>query len=76
MAQQKQIRLGTLRFHPWPRSVRQGSGVAVSCELWCRSQTRLGSSTAMAGRRPGAVALIQPPAWEPPYAVGVAVKRQ
>ena len=27
-------------------------------------------------RRPAATALIQPIAWEPPYAVGVALKRQ
>ena len=27
-------------------------------------------------RRPGAVALIQPLAWEPPYAVGAALKKQ
>ena len=26
--------------------------------------------------RPAAVALIRPPAWEPPYAVGVALNRQ
>ena len=52
----------------------RGSGVAVSCGighkdgsdpmllwLWCR---------------PAAVALIQPLAWEPPHAVGVALKRK
>ena len=26
--------------------------------------------------RPAAVALIQPPAWEPPYATGAALKRK
>ena len=52
----------------------EGSSVAESCGvgrshgsdpellwLWCR---------------PAAVALIRPLAWEPPYAVGVALKRQ
>ena len=28
------------------------------------------------GRRPAAVAPIQPLAWEPPYATGMALKRQ
>ena len=37
-------------------------------ELWCRSQTRLRSCVA--------VAPIRPLAWEPPYAVGTALKRQ
>ena len=44
-------------------------------ELWCRLQTRLGSRVAVAlalWRRPVATALIQPLAWEPPYAAGAA----
>ena len=35
-------------------------------ELWCRSQTWLGSQVAVA------VAPIRPLAWEPPYVAGVA----
>ena len=59
-------------FDLWCCSVGQGSGIAVSCgvghrcssdppllRLWCR---------------PEAEALIQPLAWEIPYAVGVALK--
>ena len=39
-------------------------------ELWCRSQTRLGSGVAVAAVQ------IQSLALEPPYAVVVALKRQ
>jgi len=44
------------------RSLASLSGLRIRCcpELWCRSQTR---------RRPAAIALIRPLAWEPPYAV-------
>ena len=38
-------------------------------ELWCRSQTQLGS------HRLAAVAPIRPLAWEPPYAAGVALEK-
>jgi len=38
-----------------------GLRIWCCCELWCR---------------PAAVALIQPLAWEPPYGVGMALKRQ
>ena len=46
------------------------------CELWCRSQTRLGSLLLWLWCRPAAAAPIGPLAWEPPYAVGAALKRQ
>ena len=36
----------------------------------------LGPHVAVAVVRPAAVALIRPLAWVPPYAVGVALKRQ
>ena len=45
-------------------------------ELWCRSQTWLGSGVAVAVGRPVAAAPIRPLAWEPPYAVGEALTRQ
>ena len=38
------------------------------CELWCNSQTQLGSCVA--------VAWIGPLAWELAYAMGVALKRK
>ena len=43
-------------------------------ELWCRLQTRLGS--VLLWRRLAGVALIQPLAWGPPYAMGVALKKK
>ena len=44
--------------------------------LWCRSQRQLGSHVAVAAARPAAAVLIHSLTWEPPYAVGVALKRQ
>ena len=65
-----------------PTSIHEGAGVipglAQSVKhlalpwLWCRSQTWLRSGAAVTM----AQALIRPLAWEPPYAVGVALKRQ
>ena len=61
-------------FHPWPRSVGQGSNIAVICSiggrcgpdpvllwLWCRLAP---------------VALVQPLPRELPYAIGMAIKRK
>ena len=49
-------------------------------ELWCTSQTWLRSGIAVVlvyvGRRLVATAPIRPLAWELPYALGVALKRQ
>ena len=59
-------------FNPWPRSVGEGSGIAVSCGVGCRS----GSNLALLWHRPVATALIQPLAWGLPYAVGAALKWQ
>ena len=61
MAQQKQIRLGTMRLQVQPLALLSGLRTRHCCELWCR---------------PAAVALTQPLAWEPLYAVDVALKRQ
>ena len=41
-------------------SCRRSSDAVMLC-LWCK---------------PAAIALIRPLAWEPPYAVGVALKRK
>ena len=48
MAQQKRIQLGTMRLRV--RSLASLSGIRIQCcpELWCRSQTRLGSAIAVA----------------------------
>ena len=45
------------------------------CKPWCRLQTQLGSGFAVAMAKATAP-LIRPLALEPPYAVGVALKRQ
>ena len=60
------------------RSLALLSGLRIRhChELRCRSQTRLRSSVAVAVSRLAAVALIRPLAWEPPYAMGVALKKK
>jgi len=41
-----------------------------SCELWCRSQTWLGSRIT-----PAATAQIRPLAWELPYTMGAALEK-
>ena len=60
-------------FDPWPRSVGEGSGVAVSCDVG----RRRGSDLALLWLwyRLAATARIRPLAWELPYATGVALKR-
>ena len=52
------------RFDPWPRSVGEGSGLAVSCGVGCR----IGSDLAWLWLwgRPAATALNGPLAWELP----------
>ena len=45
-------------------------GVAVSCDVGCRCS--LDPELLWLWRRPVAAALIQPLAWEPPYAAGAA----
>ena len=60
---------------PWPGSVGWGSGVAVvSCGVGHRSSSDL--ALLWLWCRPAATAPIQPLAWEPLYAMAVALKRQ
>ena len=60
-------------FDPWPYSVDQGSGIAMSCGVGRRH----GSDPALLWLwyRPEATALIRPLAWEPPYVGGVALEK-
>ena len=44
-------------------------------ELWCKSQTQLGSCIAVAVASLAAVAPIRPLAWEPLYAAGAALEK-
>ena len=62
------------QFGPWPRSVGQGSGVAASCAVGGRCGSGLAWLWLWLWWRPAAVAPIQPVAWEPPCAVGAALK--
>ena len=50
-----------------------GSDIALSCGVGCRCG--LDPALLWLWRRPAAVALILPLAWEPPNAMGVALKR-
>ena len=71
-----QVGLGTMRLRV--RSLaslsRLGSGIALS---WGVGHIHGSDSVLLwLWRRPAAIALIQPLAWEPPYATGVALKKQ
>ena len=59
VAQWKQIQLGTMRLGVWSLALLSGLRIWSCCELWYK---------------PAAVALIRPLAWEPPHAVGAALK--
>ena len=62
----------------WVRSLASLSGLRIQHyhDLWCRLQTGLGSSVAVAVAQGWwlATVLIRPLAWEPPYAKGAALK--
>ena len=63
-----------LGFNSWPCLVGWGFAVATSCGIG----HRLSSDPELPWLwcRPAAVALIRPLAWEPPYAMGTALKWQ
>ena len=64
-----------MQFNPLPHSVGGGSGVAMSCE--CGAGRRHGLDPLVwLWHRLAAVALIQPLAWEPPYATGATLKNK
>ena len=75
LAQRKWIQLGTMRF--WVQSLATisglGSSVAVSCGVGGRRSWDL--VLLWLWHRPAAIAPIRPLAWEPPYAMGVVLKR-
>ena len=48
VAQQKRIRLGTMRFRVRPLASLHGLRIWCCCDLWCRSQMQLGSGVAVA----------------------------
>ena len=75
MAQQKWIRLGTMRLQVQSLAFLSGLRIWRCCELWCRSQTRLDPMLLWLWRRPAATPQIRPLAWEPPYAMGAALEK-
>ena len=60
----------------WVRSLASFSGLRIWCchKLPTRSKMELGSGVVWLWRRLAAAALIQPLAWELPYATGAALK--
>ena len=48
MAQQKQIQVETMRLGVQSLASLSGLRIQCCCELWCRSQKRLGSGIAVA----------------------------
>ena len=67
VVQWRRVLLGTMRLQVPSLASLSGLRIQRCHELWCRLQMRLGSGIA--------VALIGPLAWEPPYAMGVALKK-
>ena len=61
-------------FNPWPCSVGQVPGVAVSCNVGHRCG--LGLALLQLWPRTAIVALIAPLAWELPYAAGESLTRE
>ena len=75
MAQQKRIQLGTMRLQV--RYLALLSGLRIQHCPSCGVGRRCGSDPTLPWLwcRLAAVALILPLAWEPPYAMGVALKK-
>ena len=74
MARWKGTRLVSMRMQVQSQASLRGLRIWHCHELWCRSQTQLGSGIAVLGHRLAAVPLIQSLVWEPPYAVSVDLK--
>ena len=60
-------------FDPWPCSVGQGPGVAMSCGVGCRRNSD--PTLQWLWHRLAAIAPMRPLAWEPPYAAGAALEK-
>ena len=58
-------------FDPWPHSVSEGSGIAVSCDVGDMDPVLL-----WLWYRPAALAPTGPLAWKLPYVAGVGPKNQ
>jgi len=76
VAQQKRIWLVSKRMRVWSLGSLSGLGIQHCRELWCRSQTWLGSCVAMAVAQASSCSSDSTPGVELPYAMGVAPKRK
>ena len=76
VAQQKQIRVASMRMWVWSLASLSGSGIWHCRELWCRLHTWLGAHVPVAVVWPAALAWIRPLAREPPSAAGVALEEK
>ena len=76
IAQQKLIWLGTMKFQVWSLASLSGLGSSVAMSCGVGHRRGLDPALLQLWCRPAAVALIQPLAWELPYAAGVALKRK
>ena len=76
LVQQKRIQLETIRLlvQSLASLISQGSGITMSCSVGHRRSSDL--ALLWLWRRLAAVAPVRPLAWEPPYAMGAAPKRQ
>ena len=76
MAQKKQTQLGSIRMRV--RSLASLSGLRIQVAVSCDVSHRRNSDPELLWLRcrPVAAAPIRPLAWEPPYAMGVALKIQ
>ena len=73
--QRKRIRLGTMRFRVRSLALFGGSGSGVAMSYGVGRRCGLDPTLLWLWCRPAATARMKPLAWEPPYAVGVALKR-
>ena len=76
VAQQKQVRLGTMGLQVRSLALLSGLRIQYCHELWCNCRHGSDPAWLWLWRRPVATAPILPLAWEPPYATGVALKGQ
>ena len=66
---------GTMRLQVRSLALLSGLRIRHCCELWCRLQTPLDLAFLWLCHRPVTTALIGPLAWEPLYAMAVALEK-
>ena len=76
MAQQKQIRLVSIRIRVWSLALLSGLRIQHCPELRYRSRSGSDPELLWLWCRAATAALIRPLAWEPPYTEGVALRKE